>query len=154
MLEEINKIQDKEFRSRCDYNKLLDKLAVYNKDQAVADARQRAHQALEQNDILRQQVQNAQDEIKLLTDIKEIPQKYRGMLIKMWREHNYKFEIKDYYVAVREKQEYKAKLTNKIQQCAKLQSEIMTLKTAYAPPCASSSMLQETGLETTDTWDS
>ena len=28
----------------------------------------------------------------------------------------------------------------------------MTLKTAYAPPCASSSMLQETGLETTSTW--
>ena len=28
----------------------------------------------------------------------------------------------------------------------------MTLKTAYAPPCASSSMLQETGLETTNTW--
>ena len=92
----------------------MDKLNVYNKDQAVADARQRAHQALEENGILRQQVQNAQDEIKILSTCKEIPQKYMGLLIKMWREHNYKFEIKDYYVALREKQEYKAKLTKNL----------------------------------------
>ena len=96
---------------RGEKNKTLKKLYNYSESRAVADARQRTTQLLEQNSILRQQVQNAQDEIKILTDIKEIPQKYQGMLIKMWREHNYKFEIKDYYVALREKQEYKAKLT-------------------------------------------
>ena len=44
------------------------------------------------------------------------------------------------------------KLSKRIQQCAELQSEIRALKekTAYAPPCVSSSVLQETGLETTD----
>ena len=47
----------------CEHNKTLDKLKVYNKDQAVADARQRARQALDENGLLRQQVQNAQNEI-------------------------------------------------------------------------------------------
>ena len=70
---EENKIHAEIWRSHCARNKTLDKLNVYNKDQAVADARQKAHQALKENGILRQQVQNAQDEMKILSDMKEIP---------------------------------------------------------------------------------